>query len=143
MAVGGVLGGVLSGPITARLGSARALLACLVIDGVVTAVTGLCSQAWLVAVLSVLSGVFVITWNVITVSLRQRIIPDHLFGRVNSVYRFIGWGSIPIGALLGGVLADAFGLRAPFFVAGAVILLSLVPAWSRITPAQIAAAGAR
>ena len=73
---------------------------------------------------SVLSGVFIVTWNVITVSLRQRMIPDQLFGRVNSMYRFIGWGSIPIGAILGGIL-------------------SLIPAWSRITPAEIAAAEAR
>jgi MFS family permease len=143
MALGGVVGGVLSGRITDRLGPAPALVACLVVDGVVTIAIGFCSSAWLVAALSVLSGVFIVTWNVITVSLRQRIIPDHLFGRVNSVYRFIGWGSIPIGAILGGILADAFGLRAPFFVAGAVILLSLVLARARITPAEIAAAETR
>ena len=38
-------------------------------------------------------------WNVITVSLRQSIIPDHLLGRVNSVYRFFAWGMMPIGSL--------------------------------------------
>jgi MFS family permease len=143
MALGGVVGGMLSGRIMARLGSAPALVACLVIDGVVTIAMGFASHAWVVAALSVLSGVFIVTWNVITVSLRQRVIPDHLFGRVNSVYRFIGWGSIPIGAILGGVVADAFGLRAPFFIGGAVVLLSLVLARSRITPAEIAAAEAR
>jgi MFS family permease len=143
MALGGVVGGVLSGRVTTRLGPARALVGCLVVDGVVTIAMGFCSQAWLVAALSVLSGVFIVTWNVITVSLRQRIIPGHLFGRVNSVYRFIGWGSIPIGAILGGVLADAFGLRSTFFVGGAVVLLSLLLARSRITAEEIAAAEAR
>ena len=44
------------------------------------------------------------TWNVITVSLRQTIIPPHLLGRVNSVYSFFAWGMIPIGAILGGVV---------------------------------------
>ena len=44
-----------------------------------------------------------ILWNVITVSLRQTIIPPHLLGRVNSVYRFFAWGMMPIGAALGGV----------------------------------------
>ena len=39
-----------------------------------------------------------VLWNVITVSLRQAVIPDRLLGRVNSVYRFFGWGAIPIGA---------------------------------------------
>ena len=143
MALGGVFGGMLSGRITRAVGPSPALLGGLVVDGVVTIAMGLCSSAWAVAALSVLSGVFIVTWNVITVSLRQRIIPDHLFGRVNSVYRFIGWGSIPIGAILGGILADAFGLRSTFFVGGAVVLVSLIPAWSRLTPAEIAAAGAR
>jgi hypothetical protein len=73
-----------------------------------------------VAALSVRPGVFIVTWNVITVSLRRRMLPDHLFGRVNSVYRFIGWRSIPVRAILGGI-----------------------PAWSRITPAEMAAAEAR
>ena len=45
-----------------------------------------------------------VLWNVITVSLRQTIIPDRLLGRVNSVYRFFGWGVIPIGGLIGGVM---------------------------------------
>ncbi len=143
MALGGVVGGVLSGRVTARIGSATALVACLVIDGVVTIAIGFCSQAWLVAALSVLSGAFIVTWNVITAWLRQRVIPDHLVGQVNSVYPFIGWGSMPIGAVLGGVLADAFGLRAPFFIAGALVLLSVVLARSQITPTEIAAAEAR
>ena len=53
-----------------------------------------------------------VLWNVITVSLRQSIIPDHLLGRVNSVYRFFAWGMMPIGSLIGGlivVVTDAFG----------------------------------
>ena len=113
MALGGVFGGMLSGRITRAVGPSAALLGGLIVNGVVTIAMGLCSSAWAVAALSVLSGVFIVTWNVITVSLRQRMIPDHLFGRVNSVYRFVGWGSIPIGAILGGILADAFGCARP------------------------------
>jgi len=63
-------------------------------------------------------GLAVIVWNVITVSLRQSIIPDEILGRVNSAYRFIGWGAIPIGSLVGGLIADNFGLRAPFVAGG-------------------------
>jgi formate-dependent nitrite reductase membrane component NrfD len=53
-------------------------------------------------------------WNVITVSFRQSVIPDHLLGRVNSVYRFFGWAMMPIGAALGGLIvvtADQFVSR--------------------------------
>ena len=53
-----------------------------------------------VVALNLLAGVLALLWNVITVSLRQSIIPDHLLGRVNSVYRFLAWGMIPIGAAL-------------------------------------------
>ncbi len=56
-------------------------------------------------------------WNVVAVSLRQRLTPDDLRGRVASVARLLAWGTQPLGALLGGIVADAFGLRAPFFVA--------------------------
>jgi hypothetical protein len=69
-------------------------------------------------------------WNVVTVSLRQQIVPGHLLGRVNSVYRMLGWGLIPLGALAGGFTAQEFGLRAPFLIAGtvrALILLTTLP----------------
>ena len=48
-----------------------------------------------------------VLWNVVTVSLRQSLIPSQLLGRVNSVYRFFAWGTIPIGTLLGGGLVAA------------------------------------
>jgi MFS family permease len=69
-------------------------------------------------------GAFGVGWNVVTVSLRQAIVPDELLGRVNGAYRLFGLGTMPIGALLGGALASAFGLRAPFFVAGIGCILT-------------------
>ena len=53
----------------------------------------------------------------VAVSLRQQLTPDELRGRVASVARLLAWGTQPIGAFLGGVVASAYGLRAPFFVA--------------------------
>jgi MFS family permease len=73
-------------------------------------------------------GVGVTMWNVVTISLRQRIVPGHLLGRVNSVYRMLGWGLMPAGALAGGFVAHAAGLRAPFIVAGLVCGLSVLAA---------------
>ena len=64
-------------------------------------------------------------WNVITVSLRQRITPDHLLGRLNATYRLFAWGVMPIGALLGGIVAELFGVRAVFLVSSLVMLASL------------------
>jgi MFS family permease len=61
--------------------------------------------------------------NVVMVSLRQLVTPDRLLGRVNSAYRLVAWGTMPIGALLGGVVADAFGLPT-LFVAAAVVSMT-------------------
>ena len=80
-----------------------------------------------------------ILWNVITVSLRQTIIPPHLLGRVNSVYRFFAWGMMPIGAAIGGltvVVVDTFAsrdwaLRATWLVCAVIHVWLFV--WGRAT----------
>jgi hypothetical protein len=77
-------------------------------------------------------------WNTITVSLRQRIVPASLFGRVNSVYRWVVWGSISIGAALGGIVAREFGLRAPFFVGTGFGAIALITLFFSITPRALA-----
>jgi len=76
------------------------------------------AAAWLV-----LFGVAIVVWNVITISLRQAIVPATLLGRVTSSYRLVAMGVAPVGAALGGVVAEAFGLRAPFFLAAVVVPL--------------------
>jgi MFS family permease len=65
----------------------------------------------------------VVTFNVIMGSLRQQLIPDRLLGRVISAFRLFSYGSVPLGALFGGVVASRFGLPAPFLVAGVALPL--------------------
>jgi MFS family permease len=69
------------------------------------------------------------------VTLRQRVVPSALLGRVNSVYRMLGWGLMPAGALAGGFVAHAAGLRAPYIVAGIICALALLAS----TPLLLAA----
>lgn len=126
-AVGSVIGSLLAGRIVNRFGRARTLIAAAVVFAVAPVAQGATSSAVVVGASGALFSFGAIVWNVITVSLRQTIIPDGLLGRVNAVYRFLGWGAMPIGSLLGGLLAASFGLRAPFFVAGAIQLLALAP----------------
>lgn len=57
-------------------------------------------------------------------SIRQAVIPDALIGRVMGAWRTAVWGSMPVGGLLGGFVAKAYGLRAPF-VMGAVVQVAL------------------
>ena len=147
-AVGGTVGGLLAPKISAKLGSGRSLamtLAAAPIGSLIIALTTTWQVVWVVVVFETF---FAILWNTITVSLRQSIIPTHLLGRVNSVYRFFAWGSIPIGMFVGGGLVSALtlvlsrenALRAPYLFGVVLGLLLWALAAPRLTTAKIEAA---
>jgi MFS family permease len=147
-AVGGTVGGLLAPKISAKLGSGRSLamtLAAAPIGSLIIALTTTWQVVWVVVVFETF---FAVLWNTITVSLRQSIIPTHLLGRVNSVYRFFAWGSIPIGMFVGGGLVSALtlvlsrenALRAPYLFGVVLGLLLWALAAPRLTTAKIEAA---
>jgi MFS family permease len=103
-AVGGILGGLLGPKVSEKIGSGRSLALALFAMPLCTLLIGFTSQWYVVWVLVVIETFTAVLWNVVTVSLRQSLIPSNLLGRVNSVYRFFAWGTIPIGTLLGGGL---------------------------------------
>ncbi len=139
-AVGGVAGSLIT-PRLVKWWGRSTCLAVTVVAGAVMVAAPLLTEPVLVATASVVGGGFIMTWNVITVSLRQRIVPDHLLGRVNSAYRLLAWGTLPIGSLVGGVVAELFGLRAVFAGAG-VASLSLLVCLPLISDSAIDAAEA-
>ena len=149
-AVGGIVGSILAARVSRALGSGPSLYLTIIGGGITAAVTGIATRWWLAFLMAVVATFTSILWNVITVSLRQTIIPDHLLGRVNSVYRFFGWGMMPIGALLGGAVvalgtswvSRSQGLRWPFFVVALGHLVLLVYALPRLTTAKIEGARA-
>ncbi|MGB3635576.1 MAG: hypothetical protein WA982_16150, partial [Rubrobacteraceae bacterium] len=108
------------------LGHGRTLLATVLVQAGAFVGIAVTASPFFVGAMFLLAGVTVVVWNVITVSLRQSIIPERLFGRVNSAYRLLGWGGMSLGALLGGVLASAFGLTAPMWFGAAVLALMFV-----------------
>jgi MFS family permease len=149
-ALGGIIGGWTASTISKRIGPGPSLYTVLIGGGITTALIGVVAWwpfTWLMFAIYML---FAVLWNVITVSLRQTIIPDHLLGRVNSVYRFFGWGMMPIGSILGGLVvvsADMFvdrdlALRMPWFVAGALHIVLFVFAAPKLTTARIESARA-
>jgi MFS family permease len=125
-AVGSVVGGLANPAITRRLGQVPSLIVAMAATALVFAGIGLAPDAVVAGVLMACNGFFVTMWNVVTVSLRQQIVPGDLLGRVNSAYRMIGWGLLPIGALAGGFVARAGGLRAPYVIGGIVCGVTLV-----------------
>ncbi|MFM2183930.1 MAG: hypothetical protein RJB61_2224, partial [Actinomycetota bacterium] len=113
-AVGGIIGGYVAPWMSRTFGSGTCLALTLASAMVMQTTVGFLSS-WPVVTAVVLVGTLLgSSWNVITVSLRQTIIPSHLLGRVNSVYRFFAWGMMPIGAAIGGalvVVVDRFASR--------------------------------
>jgi MFS family permease len=130
-AIGSVLGGLVNPAITRRLGLLTSLIVAMAAFAALDAGIGLAPDFAVAAALMACNGFFVTMWNVVTVTMRQRIVPAELLGRVNSVYRMLGWGLMPLGALAGGFIAHAAGLRAAYIVGGVLsgaALLAALPA---------------
>jgi MFS family permease len=144
-AAGAVLGSLLADRASKALTPGTSLFVSMIGMSVSYGVIGLVSSAPVVWIAGVMGGFMIVLWNVITVSLRQRIIPDHLLGRVNSVYRFFGWGTISLGTLLGGLIVTIgepligreWALRTPYLIAAAVGLALLGYAVPRINTGKI------
>jgi len=90
--------------------------------------------AAVLAVAQALLGFGGVLYNVNQVSLRQAITPDRLLGRMNATMRFIIWGTMPIGALLGGSLGEAIGLRGTLVAVAAGALVT--PLWVLLSPVR-------
>ena len=150
-AIGGIIGGIYGPKIAKKIGSGPSLFLTLLIMPIFEIAIGFVSSWEVVWLLLGITTIFAVLWNVITVSLRQSIIPTHLLGRVNSVYRFFAWGTIPIGLLIGGGLitlmehftSREWALRTPYFVTGALGFIILAFAAPRLTTAKIEAARAQ
>lgn len=123
---GSLLGALGAAKIATAMGRGRLLAATLMGISLFVGAPSILGTLPLIFAAFLLGGAAVATWNVVTVSFRQRITPDHLLGRVNSFYRLLTWGTIPLGALLGGTIGELLGLQTTFMVAAVVAALPLI-----------------
>jgi predicted MFS family arabinose efflux permease len=137
-AIGAVAGGLVAERLTKRLGSISVIYGAVTVWVLCMFAEGLWPRLWVSAIATVAMAFGTTVWNTVTISLRQRIVPTNLFGRVNSVYRWLVWGSVSVGAALGGIIAREFGLRAPFFVGAGFGAVALVTLFFSITPHSLA-----
>ena len=136
-AVGGILGGTLGARIIDRLGPARTAQWSLAASAPAFLAIAVAPGPWSLAVTLAAFEFTGIVWNTVSVSYRQRAIPDAMLGRVNSLYRLLAWGTIPLGMVLSGLLtrlADTAlprcsALTAPFFTAALGAMLITLVAW--------------
>ncbi|MEN9646715.1 MAG: hypothetical protein RL238_3384 [Actinomycetota bacterium] len=149
-AIGAIIGGYVAPWMSRTFGSGACLALTLGSGAVTQALVGVSSWWPLTGVIFAIGALLGSTWNVITVSLRQTIIPAHLLGRVNSVYRFFAWGSIPIGAALGGLvvmisrqfLSHEMSLQMVWFVDAAIHAVLFFVVREKLTTERLEAARA-
>jgi hypothetical protein len=136
-AVGGIAGGFLAARVVARMGPGAAAQWMTLASAVAFLALPLWpSGLWIAAVLAAFEFTGII-WNTVSVSYRQRTIPDALLGRVNSLYRLLAWGMMPVGLVLSGLIVRgatpevgrALALLLPFFAAAAGAGLLTLVAW--------------
>ena len=128
IALGAVGGSLLAPVLSARLGRTAALRVALAFAPVAFAVAAVTSTPAVAATALAFVGAAVGVGNVVSVSLRHALVPEDLRGRVNSSYRLVAVGMGPVGAALGGLSSEAFGLRAPMAVSAVASGTALVVA---------------
>lgn len=119
-AAGAVAGSLVSERVTGVLGEGRTLIGMWLLNALLHLVPLFVPVTWLLYPTALLWGVSGAAANVLVISTRQRLIPAALLGRVNAAYRLIGMGGMPVGAALGGVVAETAGL--PVVFVGAVVV---------------------
>lgn len=148
MAVGGVLGAMVSQRVVTRLGTRKVAITVPVASASSLLAIGLFGrQPAVVVVLFAVWSAGLAIWNVMSQSLSQRLTPDDLRGRAGAGSRMVAFGSLPLGALAGGFAADSYGLAAPWIIGGAIhlavalLVIPVVLRWpaAQITPAPAAA----
>ena len=140
-AVGAFVGSFIAEPVEAKLGRSKSLALTILGCALFVGAPALTSNPFVLGAILFVGGMLVVLWNVITVTLRQRIAPNRLLGRINSAYRLLAWGTMPLGAAAGGLLAQWLGLQSMFGIMGA-LTLALLAAMPILTEKAITAAEA-
>jgi MFS family permease len=118
-AVGGVLGGVLAGRVAGWIGSARVIWFSILVLSLPQILAALAEPGWAIALYPIgFAFMFFasVVYNVAQVSYRQAVTPPRLMGRMNAAVRWIVWGTMPIGAVIGGALGTAIGIRPTLWI---------------------------
>jgi MFS family permease len=134
VAMGGVIGSVLANRVVVTLGLARTLWLPFVVTFPLLLLMPFVGGGWLVALYPLGYAAYIggsAIQNVAQITYRQAICPPELHGRMNSTMRFLMWGMMPFGGLLGGFLVQAAGERAALWICAIGMLASALPMLGR------------
>jgi MFS family permease len=136
MAIGGLLGSVLCERFQKSLGTRNALVLDFVGTILLVGVPALTTNPFAVGIAAFFAGLGATVWVILVASIRQRLVPGELLGRVYSASRFISWGIGPVGAILAGFVAELWGIRT-MFAMGGVVSIGLLFLFLRLISQQL------
>ena len=131
-AAGGLLGTASYGWLSARISLGNLMRIGLLIETVTHAALALTTESWLALVIMFVFGAHAFVWGTTSTTVRQRAVPTQLQGRVSSVYLIGVQGGIVAGSAIGGIVADRWGVTAPFWFAFAGSALLVVLIWPQL-----------
>jgi Na+/melibiose symporter-like transporter len=124
-AFGALLGSFIAAPLARRFGSGRTMAIASLVSIVPLMFAGFFPSLWVTGAVYFVTSVGVLVWNVHVMSLRQSIIPGRLLGRVHGSWRTVLWGSMPLGAVIGGFIGR-IDLALPFIVGGGAATIASI-----------------
>ncbi|MGN6576948.1 MAG: MFS transporter [Nocardioides sp.] len=119
-----------------RFSMAQLMRIGLVVETITHLVLALTSTAWVAGLMMAIFGVHAMVWGSTSTTVRQRAVPEHLLGRVTSVYLIGSVGGLALGSLIGGAIAQQWGVLAPFWFGFVGSIILTVTMWRSF--AQIA-----
>jgi predicted MFS family arabinose efflux permease len=140
-AIGGLIGSTSYGWLEERFALSTLMRAGLLLETVTHLILATTTSALVAAATMTLFGIHAVIWGTTSTTVRQRAVPAPLMGRVTSVYMLGNVGGAVIGSALGGVIAQRFGITAPFWFGfvGSALILALI--WRElVTIAHVAPA---
>jgi MFS family permease len=128
--VGGLIGAFSASRIAKWLGQGPTIWISIAVTAPFGLLVPLAQRGWLLALAALGVSVYsfgAVTYNIVQVSFRQGLTPERLLGRMNATMRFLVWGTMPLGALVGGVLGNTIGVRPALWAAAIGGCLAFLP----------------
>jgi MFS family permease len=117
--IGAVLGAIIAPKASKRFGRSIMMTMGISLSSVVLLLQGFSPNIYVFVALATLGGFAIAQWNILLMATYQTIIPNELYGRIHGTRRTLVWGLMPIGSIIGGVLAH-YSLRLPMYVGGVI-----------------------
>ena len=117
--IGAVTGALVASRMSRKFGRSEVMTVAIFASSAVLLLQGFSPNIYVFVALGTFGGFVISQWNILLMATYQTVIPNELYGRIHGTRRTLVWGTMPIGSLLGGVLAS-FSLRLPMYVGGVI-----------------------